>query len=190
MMSRQMNLPQIQKILQDFERESSQMDMKEEMMGESIDDAMEDEGETEEEEGSKILDEVLAEIGISVGQQVSSAGSGALAAETDAIRVRHCSSARRQHQHLLPASQRPEARWLSRRVRSAERGQPRVEEEAWARQRRATTSRHDWPTCGETRRSEGVYLSSLCPANVTVQPSFSGTCLPASYQRCCCRNLG
>jgi hypothetical protein len=71
MMSRQMNLPQIQRILQDFEKESSQMDMKEEMMGDSIDDAMEDEGgEGEEEEGDRILEEVLAEIGISVGQQV------------------------------------------------------------------------------------------------------------------------
>lgn len=71
MMSRQMNLPQIQRILQEFERESSQMDMKEEMMGESIDDAMdENEGETEEEEGNKILEEVLAEIGINVEQQV------------------------------------------------------------------------------------------------------------------------
>ena len=70
-MSRQMNLPQIQRILQEFERESSMMDMKEEMMGESIDDAMEDDvGETEEEEGDRILDEVLAEIGVSVGQQV------------------------------------------------------------------------------------------------------------------------
>lgn len=72
-MSRQMNLPQIQRILQEFERESSMMDMKEEMMGESIDDAMEDDvGETEEEEGDRILDEVLAEIGVSVGQQVRS----------------------------------------------------------------------------------------------------------------------
>lgn len=67
-----MNLPQIQRILQDFEKESSQMDMKEEMMGDSIDDAMEeDEGEgNEEEESGRILEEVLAEIGVSVGQQV------------------------------------------------------------------------------------------------------------------------
>lgn len=71
LMSRQMNLPQIQRILQDFEKESSMMDMKEEMMGDAIDDAMDDElGETEEEEGDRILDEVLAEIGVSVGQQV------------------------------------------------------------------------------------------------------------------------
>ncbi|CEQ42252.1 SPOSA6832_04056 [Sporobolomyces salmonicolor] len=70
LMSRQMNLPQIQRILQEFEKESSMMDMKEEMMGDAIDDAMEDEGEGEEEEGDRILDEVLAEIGVSVGQQV------------------------------------------------------------------------------------------------------------------------
>ncbi|KAM0789195.1 hypothetical protein ACM66B_000040 [Microbotryomycetes sp. NB124-2] len=71
LMSRQMNLPQIQRILQEFEKESSMMDMKEEMMGESIDDAMgEDDGETEEEEGNKILEEVLAEIGINVEQQL------------------------------------------------------------------------------------------------------------------------
>jgi len=72
-MSRQMNLPQIQKILQDFEKESSMMDMKEEMMGEAVDDVMEDnDGEMEEEEGDRILEEVLAEIGVSVGQQVTS----------------------------------------------------------------------------------------------------------------------
>lgn len=69
MMSRQTNLPQIQRILQEFEKESAVMDMKEEMMGDAIDDAMEDE-DTEEAEGDKILDEVLAEIGISVGQQL------------------------------------------------------------------------------------------------------------------------
>ena len=69
MMSRQTNLPQIQRILMEFEKESSMMDMKEEMMGDAIDDAMEDE-DTEEAEGDKILDEVLAEIGISVGQQL------------------------------------------------------------------------------------------------------------------------
>ncbi|GAA6006548.1 ESCRT-III subunit protein DID4 [Rhodotorula paludigena] len=74
LMSRQMNLPQIQRILQDFEKESSMMDMKEEMMGDAIDDAMDDElGETEEEEGDRILDEVLAEIGVSVGQQLGEA---------------------------------------------------------------------------------------------------------------------
>ncbi|KAH8918802.1 SNF7 family protein [Atractiella rhizophila] len=72
LMSRSMNLPAMQKILQDFEKESAMMDMKEEMMSESIDDVMDDEAE-EEEEGDKILKEVLDEIGVSVGQQLGDA---------------------------------------------------------------------------------------------------------------------
>lgn len=43
-----MNLPQIQKILQEFEKQSEIMDMKEEIMNDAIDDAMEDEGDEEE----------------------------------------------------------------------------------------------------------------------------------------------
>lgn len=39
MMSRTMNLPQIQKILMDFEKESSMMDMKEEMMNDAVESA-------------------------------------------------------------------------------------------------------------------------------------------------------
>lgn len=72
-MNRSMNLPQIQRIMRDFERESATMDMKDEMMGEAVDEAMddEDEGVGEEEESDNILKEVLDEIGVSVGQQVS-----------------------------------------------------------------------------------------------------------------------
>lgn len=47
-MNRQLNMPQIQKILQDFEKQSEIMDMKEEMMNDAIDDAMEDDGDEEE----------------------------------------------------------------------------------------------------------------------------------------------
>jgi charged multivesicular body protein 2A len=65
-----MNLPQITRILNEFERESATMDMKEEMMSESVDDVMADEAEDEEEASDKILEEVLAEIGVSVEQQV------------------------------------------------------------------------------------------------------------------------
>lgn len=43
-----MNLPQIQRILQEFEKQSDVMDMKEEIMNDAIDDAMEDEGDEEE----------------------------------------------------------------------------------------------------------------------------------------------
>jgi hypothetical protein len=62
----------IQKIMNDFERESSTMDMKEEMMSDAVDDAMEgeDEGEGEEVEGDKILKEVFDEIGMSMNDAV------------------------------------------------------------------------------------------------------------------------
>lgn len=47
-MNRQLNLPQIQKIMQEFEKQSEIMDMKEEMMNDAIDDAMGDDEDEEE----------------------------------------------------------------------------------------------------------------------------------------------
>merc|ERR1740137_323935 len=47
-MNKQLKLPQIQKIMMEFEKQSEIMDMKEEMMIDAIDDAMEDEGDEEE----------------------------------------------------------------------------------------------------------------------------------------------
>lgn len=67
-MNKSLNLPQIQKIMMDFERESEMMDMKEEMMNDAIDDAMEDEDDEEEMEG--IVGQVLDEIGINLNQAV------------------------------------------------------------------------------------------------------------------------
>lgn len=69
-MNRGLNLPQIQRIMNEFERESATMDMKEEMMSEAVDDVMEDDLEDEEEEGDKILKQVLDEIGVDLSQQV------------------------------------------------------------------------------------------------------------------------
>jgi len=68
-MNRGLNLPSIQRIMNEFEKESSTMDMKEEMMSDAVDDVMDDE-ENEEEEGDKILKEVLDEIGVDLSQQV------------------------------------------------------------------------------------------------------------------------
>ena len=67
-MNRGLNLPSIQRIMNDFEKESSMMDMKEEMMSEAVDDVMDE--EEEEEEGDKILKQVLDEIGVDLSQQV------------------------------------------------------------------------------------------------------------------------
>lgn len=68
-MNRQMNLPQIQKILHEFEKQSEIMDMKEEMISEHIDDAMEDEGD--EEESDAVVSQVLDELGLQLGDQLS-----------------------------------------------------------------------------------------------------------------------
>ncbi|XP_014091543.1 charged multivesicular body protein 2a [Bactrocera oleae] len=67
-MNRQLNLPQIQKILHEFEKQSEIMDMKEEMINEAIDDAMEDEGD--EEETDAVVSQVLDELGLQLGEQL------------------------------------------------------------------------------------------------------------------------
>jgi charged multivesicular body protein 2A len=72
-MNRGLNLPQIQRIMNEFEKESAMMDMKEEMLSDAVDDVMDDEVEDEEVEGDKILKEVLDEIGIGLQQQVRAA---------------------------------------------------------------------------------------------------------------------
>lgn len=68
-MNRQMNLPQIQRIMQDFEKQTEIMDMKEEMMSEVIDDALEE--EDAEEESEQIVKQVLDELGIQMQEQLS-----------------------------------------------------------------------------------------------------------------------
>jgi division protein CdvB (Snf7/Vps24/ESCRT-III family) len=40
LMSRSMNIPAMQRVLMEFERQSSAMDMKEEMMSDAVDDVM------------------------------------------------------------------------------------------------------------------------------------------------------
>lgn len=78
-MNRSLNLPQIQRIMNEFEKESATMDMKEELMSDAVDDAMEDEeeGEGEEAEGDKILKEVLDEIGMNMNDAVSASNDEA-----------------------------------------------------------------------------------------------------------------
>lgn len=68
-MNRQLNLPQIQKILHEFEKQSEIMDMKEEMINEHIDDAMEDEGD--EEESDAVVAQVFDELGLQLNDQLS-----------------------------------------------------------------------------------------------------------------------
>lgn len=67
-MNRQMNLPGLQRIAMEFERENEIMDERQEMMDDAIDEATGMEGE--EEEGEDIIKEVLDGIGVDLGQQV------------------------------------------------------------------------------------------------------------------------
>lgn len=63
-----MNLPSLQRIAMEFEKENDIMDQRQEMMDDAIDDSMEmdDEEETEE-----IVNKVFDEIGIDITQAVS-----------------------------------------------------------------------------------------------------------------------
>lgn len=67
-MNRQMNLPALQRIAMEFERENDVMDQRQEMMDDAIDEATGMEGE--EEEGEDIVKEVLDEIGVDLTQAV------------------------------------------------------------------------------------------------------------------------
>ena len=69
-MNKSMNLPQLQRIAMEFERENDIMEQRQEMMDDAVDDAM-DVGV--EEEGDEVVDQVLEEIGIDFNQAVSRA---------------------------------------------------------------------------------------------------------------------
>uniref|UniRef100_A0A3P8W5R4 Charged multivesicular body protein 2A n=1 Tax=Cynoglossus semilaevis TaxID=244447 RepID=A0A3P8W5R4_CYNSE len=64
-----LKLPQIQKIMMEFEKQSEIMDMKEEMMNDAIDDAMGD--EDDEEESDAIVSQVLDELGLNLSDELS-----------------------------------------------------------------------------------------------------------------------
>ncbi|OUM69054.1 hypothetical protein PIROE2DRAFT_3120 [Piromyces sp. E2] len=67
-MNKQINLPQINKIMMNFEKESELMDIKEEMMNDAIDNVMEE--EDDEEESENIVNQIFDEIGISLNQEL------------------------------------------------------------------------------------------------------------------------
>lgn len=67
-MNRSMNLPALQRIAMEFERENDIMDQRQEMMDDVMDDAM-DVGA--EEEGEEVVEQVLEEIGVDLTSAVS-----------------------------------------------------------------------------------------------------------------------
>lgn len=66
-MNRQMNLPALQRIAMEFEKENDIMDQRQEMMDDAIDDVT---GLEDEEEGEEVVQQVLDEIGVDLGQAV------------------------------------------------------------------------------------------------------------------------
>ncbi|KAI0149051.1 Snf7-domain-containing protein [Pestalotiopsis sp. NC0098] len=72
-MNRTMNLPALQRIAMDFERENDIMEQRQEMMDDAIDDAM-DTGL--EEEGDEVVEQVLEEIGVDLNQKFGETPTG------------------------------------------------------------------------------------------------------------------
>merc|ERR1739838_851705 len=64
-MNNRMKMPQLQKIMMDFERQSEMLDMKTEMMDDAVDDAMA--GSDDEEESEAIVKEELGTLTPAVG---------------------------------------------------------------------------------------------------------------------------
>lgn len=111
-MNRSMNIIAVQRILQDFERETNTMDMKDEMMNDTVEDALgnEDdamgEGVGESEESDTILRQVLDDIGISVNQQVCALANSARQ------RAKYCPCCGPKHWERARGYRRKLRRWL------------------------------------------------------------------------------
>lgn len=67
-MNANMNLPAMNRIMAEFEKQSEIMDMKEEIMNDTMDDVMDEEGD--EEESEMIVGQIFDEIGISFNQSL------------------------------------------------------------------------------------------------------------------------
>lgn len=80
-MNRQMNLPQIQRIIHEFQKQTDMVDMKEEMINDVMDDVFEE--DTDEQESDQIVNQVLDELGIEMNQTILSMPSAAKTTLTD-----------------------------------------------------------------------------------------------------------
>eukprot|EP00045_Choanoeca_perplexa_P004221 m.36192 g.36192 ORF g.36192 m.36192 type:complete len:212 (+) comp12459_c0_seq1:111-746(+) len=76
-MNAQMNMPAIQKIMMEFEKQSEIMDMKQEMMDDTVDDVLGD--EEDDEESELLVGQVLDELGLSLTGELASIPSAAAA---------------------------------------------------------------------------------------------------------------
>ena len=72
-MNRSMNLPALQRIAMEFEKENDIMDQRQEMMDDAIDDVM---GLDDEEETDEVVNQVLDEIGVDLNQALGETPTG------------------------------------------------------------------------------------------------------------------
>ncbi|GMH13748.1 hypothetical protein Nepgr_015589 [Nepenthes gracilis] len=84
-MNRQMNLPSLQRIMQEFEKQNERMELTSEVMGDAIDDALE--GDDEVEETEELVNQVLDEIGVDVNQELVNAPSAVASAPVAKAKV-------------------------------------------------------------------------------------------------------
>jgi charged multivesicular body protein 2A len=84
-MNRQLNLPALQNIMREFERQNERMDMTSDVMGDAIDGAFEEDGEQEESED--LVNQVLDEIGCTLGTQLVDAPKEKTAVQAPAARI-------------------------------------------------------------------------------------------------------
>lgn len=75
-MNRQMNLPALQKMMMEFEKQSAMSEMKQEMVEDILDDVLS--AEQEEEDADEMVNSVFDEIGISFAGDLSATPSGGL----------------------------------------------------------------------------------------------------------------
>ena len=79
-MNRQMNLPALQRIAMEFEKENDIMDQRQEMMDEAVDDAM---GMEDEEESEEVVQQVMDELGVQMNQDLKDTPQGIQTATTN-----------------------------------------------------------------------------------------------------------
>ena len=73
-MNAQMNMPQLQQIMRQFEMQSDQLEQKQEMMEDAMDSALDEGDEDEEAEG--LVQQVFDEIGIDLSDEMGAVPSG------------------------------------------------------------------------------------------------------------------
>ena len=84
-MNKQMNLPALQRIAMEFEKENDMMDQRQEMMDDAVDEAM---GAEDEDESDEVVNQVMDELGIDLGAAVSMATALFFLRDTDGATAR------------------------------------------------------------------------------------------------------